>query len=335
MRIYLPFYVLLIFITFSCKNEKRFQYRKIAGLTQGTTFHITYEDKTGKDLSGQVDSIFKAFDLTFSEYVPNSTVSRVNRNDSTALFDDQFIEIFNKSMEINKETHGAFDLTVGPLVNAWGFGPEKKAIIDSSKIDSLLQYVGMEKIRLAGRKLVKNLPGIKIDVNSIAQGYAVDVVFRYFENLGIENFMVEIGGEVRTKGKNPKGDFWRIGLDKPVDGNNVAGEYLQTIILLDNKAITTSGNYRKFFEENGQKFSHIIDPHTGYPYKNNLLSVSVIANDALTADGYDTGLMVLGLEGARDLLKRHPELDAYMIYSDEKGQYQVEFTKGIKFDSEN
>ena len=238
-------------------------------------------------------------------------------------------------MEINKETHGAFDLTVGPLVNAWGFGPEKKAIIDSSKIDSLLQYVGMEKIRLVGRKLVKNLPGIKIDVNSIAQGYAVDVVFRYFENLGIENFMVEIGGEVRTKGKNPKGDFWRIGVDKPVDGNGVAGEYLQTIILLDNKAITTSGNYRKFFEENGQKFSHIIDPHTGYPYKNNLLSVSVIANDALTADGYDTGLMVLGLEGARDLLKRHPELDAYMIYSDEKGQYQVEFTKGIKFDSEN
>ena len=335
MRINLPFYVLLIFITFSCKNEKRFQYRKIAGLTQGTTFHITYEDKTGKDLSGQVDSIFKAFDLTFSEYVTNSIVSRVNRNDSTALFNDQFIEIYNKSVEINKETHGAFDLTVGPLVNAWGFGPEKKAIIDSSKIDSLLQYVGMEKIRLVGRKLVKNLPGIKIDVNSIAQGYAVDVVYRYFENLGIENFMVEIGGEVRTKGKNPKGDFWRIGVDKPVDGNNVAGEYLQTIILLDNKAITTSGNYRKFFEENGQKFSHIIDPHTGYPYKNNLLSVSVIAYDALTADGYDTGLMVLGLEGARDLLKRHPELDAYMIYSDEKGQYQVEFTKGIKFDSEN
>ena len=335
MRIRLPLYTLMVFVFNSCGNDKPAQYRKIAGFTQGTTFHITYEDKAGKNLSGSVDSIFKAFDLTFSEYIPNSIVSRINQNDSTAVFNDQFIEVYNKSVEINKETHGAFDLTVGPLVNAWGFGPEKKVKIDSSKIDSLLQYVGMEKIRLEGRKLIKDLPGIKIDVNSIAQGYCVDVVYRYFEALGIKNFMVEIGGEVRTKGKNPKGEFWRIGVDKPVDGNNMAGETLQTIILLDNKSVTTSGNYRKFFEENGQKFSHIIDPHTGYPYKNNLLSVTVIANDALTADGYDTGLMVLGLEGARALLKRHPELDAYMIYSDENGQYKIEYTHGIQFDKKN
>jgi thiamine biosynthesis lipoprotein len=224
---------------------------------------------------------------------------------------------------------------VGPLVNAWGFGPEKKVQIDSSKIDSLLQFVGMEKIRLQGRKLIKALPGIKIDVNSIAQGYAVDVVYRYLESLGIKNFMVEIGGEVRTKGKNPKGEFWKIGVDKPVDGSTAANESLQAIILLDNKSVTTSGNYRKYFEENGQKFSHIIDPHSGYPYKNNLLSVTVIANDAITADGYDTPLMVLGLEGAREVLKRHPELEAYMIYSDKNGKYQVEYTKGIQFYKEN
>ena len=335
MRIYLLLYALMAFIFISCNTDKPAIYRKIAGFTQGTTFHITYEDKADKDLSGSVDSIFKAFDLTFSEYIPNSIVSRINQNDSTALFDDQFIEVYNKSLEINRETQGAFDLTVGPLVNAWGFGPEKKTKIDPAKIDSLLQYVGMQKIRLAGRRLIKDLPGIKIDVNSIAQGYSVDVIYRFFEQLGINNFMVEIGGEVRTKGKNPKGDFWRIGVDKPAEGNYVAGESLQTVILLDNKAVTTSGNYRKYFEENGQKFSHIIDPHTGYPYKNNLLSVTVIANDALTADGYDTGLMVLGLEGARELLKKHPELEAYLIYSDESGQYQVEFTKGIQFDKEN
>ena len=147
--------------------------------------------------------------------------------------------------------------------------------------------------------------------------------------------MVEIGGEVRAKGKNPKGDLWRIGVDKPVEGNSVAGENLQTIILLDNESVTTSGNYRKFFEENGRKYSHIINPHTGYPYNNSLLSVTVIAKDALTADGYDTPLMVLGIEGARALLKLHPELEAYMIYSDERGQLQVEYTKGIKFDKEN
>ena len=334
MRILLPLCALFLLIFISCGTDKPAQYRKIAGFTQGTTFHITYEDKEEKDLSGQVDSIFKAFDLTFSEYIPNSIVSRINQNDSTVLLDDMFIEVFNKSLQISKETNGALDLTVGPLVNAWGFGPEKKANIDSAKIDSMLQYVGMEKVRIEGRKLVKDLPGIKIDVNSIAQGYTVDVIYRYFEKLGIENFMVEIGGEVRTKGKNPKGETWRIGVDKPVEGNNAAGESLQTIILLDNKSITTSGNYRKYFEENGQKFSHIIDPHTGYPYKNNLLSVTVIAKDALTADGYDTPLMVLGLEGARQFLKQHPELDAYMIYSDENGKYQVEFTKGIQFDKD-
>lgn len=337
MRNHLPFCPLLtlIIIFISCNTNKPAPYRKIAGMTQGTTFHITYEDKADKDLSGEVDSIFRAFDLTFSEYIPNSIVSRINQNDSTVLLDDMFIEVYNKSVEINKETNGDFDLTVGPLVNAWGFGPEKKVKIDSLKIDSLLQYVGMEKIRLEGRKLIKDLPGIKIDVNSIAQGYCVDVIYRYFESLGIKNFMVEIGGEVRTKGKNPKGDFWRIGVDKPTEGNNVAGETLQTIILLDNKSVTTSGNYRKFFEENGQKFSHIIDPRTGYPYKNNLLSVTVIAKDGLTADGYDTPLMVMGLEKAREFLKLHLELDAYMIYSDKSGQFQVEFTKGIKFDKEN
>jgi len=334
MRFYLPLYALLIFTLICCGTDKPTPYRKIAGFTQGTTFHITYEDKADKDLSGQVDSIFRAFDLTFSEYIPNSIVSRINQNDSTVLLDDMFIEVYNKSVEINKETHGALDLTVGPLVNAWGFGPEKKAKIDSSKIDSLLQYVGMDKIRLEGRRLIKKLPGIKIDVNSIAQGYCVDVIYHYFEQLGIKNFMVEIGGEVRTKGKNPKGEIWRIGVDKPVEGNNTAGESLQTIILIDNKSVTTSGNYRKFFEENGQKFSHIIDPHTGYPYKNNLLSVTVIAKDGLTADGYDTPLMVLGLEGARAVLKQHPELDAYMIYSDKDGQFQVEFTKGIQFDKD-
>lgn len=334
MRTHLPLYVLLISVFISCGTDKPAPYRKIAGFTQGTTFHITYEDKANKDLSGQVDSIFRAFDLTFSEYIPNSIVSRINHNDSTVVLDDMFIEVYNKSVEINKETNGAFDLTVGPLVNAWGFGPEKKAKIDSSKIDSLLQYVGMQKIHLVGRKLIKDLQGIKIDVNSIAQGYSVDVVYRYFETLGIKNFMVEIGGEVRTKGKNPKGELWRIGVDKPGEGDKAAGEVLQTIILLDNKSVTTSGNYRKYFEENGQKFSHIIDPHSGYPYKNNLLSVTVIAKDGLTADGYDTPLMVLGLDGARAFLKHHPELEAYMIYSDPNGQFQVEYTKGIQFDKE-
>lgn len=334
MKIRLPFCTLMVLIFVNCTTEKTAPYRKIAGITQGTTFHITYEDKADKDYSGVVDSIFKDFDLTFSEYIPNSLVSRINNNDSTVRLNDMFIGVFNKSVQINKETGGAMDLTVGPLVNAWGFGAEKKAVIDSAKIDSLLQYVGMDKVRIDGRRLVKSLPGIKIDVNSIAQGYCVDVVYRYLDHLGIKNFMVEIGGEVRTKGKNPKGELWRIGIDKPAEGSTAVGETLQSIILLDNQAVTTSGNYRKFFEENGRKYSHIIDPHSGYPYKNNLLSVTVIARDALTADGYDTPLMVMGLEGALAFLKLHPELEAYLIYTDQNGQFQVEHTKGIQFDQE-
>ena len=335
MKIHIPLCVLSILLIFSCIKEKPAQYRKIAGFAQGTNYHITYEDRANIDLKATVDSILKIFDLTFSAYIPNSIISRINRNDSTVLVNDMFIEVFNKSLEINNETNGALDLTVGPLVNAWGFGPEKRVKMNQSKIDSLLHYVGMQKVRIIGNRLIKDLPGIKIDVNSIAQGYSVDVMYRFLEKLGIKNFMVEIGGEVRTKGRNPKGDIWRIGVDKPTDGESVPGQSLQTIIFLDNKAITTSGNYRKYFEENGHKYPHIIDPHTGYPYKNSLLSVTVVAKDALTADGYDTPLMVLGLEGALAVLSRHPELAAYMIYSDENGRYQVKYTRGIDFDKEN
>ncbi len=335
MKIRIPLCALTILLFFSCIKEKPAQYRKIAGFTQGTNYHITYEDRANHDLTATVDSILKIFDLTFSAYIPNSIISRINRNDSSVLVNDMFIEVFKKSLEINKETNGALDLTVGPLVNAWGFGPEKRVKMDQPKIDSLLQFVGMQKVNIQGYKLVKDLPGIKIDVNSIAQGYSVDVIYRYFEKLGIKNYMVEIGGEVRSRGRNPKGEIWRIGVDKPTDGESVPGQSLQTIILLDNKAITTSGNYRKFFEENGRKYSHIIDPHTGYPYKNSLLSVTVIASDALTADGYDTPLMVLGLEGALAVLNRHPELAAYLIYADENGKYQVKYTRGIEFDKEN
>ena len=329
------FYVLIVVVSVSCSKTKPTQFRKIAGFTQGTTYHITYEDLVNKDLTRPVDSLLKIFDLTFSEYIPNSLVSRINSNDSTVVLNDMFIELYNKSVEISNETNGALDLTVYPLVSAWGFGPDRKLKMDQVKVDSILQYVGMKKIRIQGRKMIKDLPGIKIDVNSIAQGYSVDVMYRYFETLGIKNFVVEIGGEVRTKGKNPAGGIWRVGVDKPSEGSSKLGQNLQTVILIDNKSITTSGNYRKFFEEDGRKFSHIIDPHTGYPYRNSLLSVTVIAKDALTADGYDTPLMVLGLEGARAVLKRHPELEAYMIYSDENGQFQIEYTRGIEFDKEN
>jgi len=191
----------------------------------------------------------------------------------------------------------------------------------------------MHKIRLEGKKLIKDSPEITIDMNGIAQGYSVDIVCHFFDSKGIKNYVVEIGGEVRAKGLNDKGKLWRIGVDKPSYTDN-PGENLQVILSLDNKAMTTAGNYRNYFEENGIKYSHIIDPHTGNPVKNRLLSVTIVADDGLTADAYDTPCMVLGLEGTRELLKKHPELDAYLIFNDEQGNYQVEFTSGIKIEKQ-
>jgi FAD:protein FMN transferase len=331
LKIILLIFAIIILTITGCQVHQPGKYKHLAGSAQGTTYHITYENEIGIDLSNQIDSILKAFDLTFSNYIPNSIISRINSNDSTVEINDMFAEVFNKSAEVCKASGGAFDITVAPLVAAWGFGPKKKERASRAQIDSLMQYVGMKKIRLSGKKLIKDLAGITIDMNGIAQGYSVDIVSHFFDLKGIKNYIVEIGGEVRAKGKNDKGKTWRIGVDKP-SYTNSPGEDLQAILSLDNKAMTTAGNYRNYFEENGVKYSHIIDPHTGNPVKNRLLSVTIVADDALTADGYDTPCMVLGLEGTRNLLKKHPELDAYLIYNDEKGNYQVEYTKGIKLD---
>jgi FAD:protein FMN transferase len=321
-------FLLTLLLSLSCCIQPQMEFKRISGSAQGTTYHITYQTAVENDYSLQIDSILKAFDLTFSEYIPNSIVSRINRNDSTVEINDMFKVVFEKSLEVYKESGGAFDLTIAPLVNAWGFGPGEKRKA-SPNIDSLKQFVGMYKVKIEGKKLIKDLPGITLDVNGIAQGYSVDIVGDFFEKKGIKNYMVEIGSEVRAKGKNDKGKLWRIGVDKP-SYTKQPGEDLQTILSLDNKAMTTAGNYRSYFEENGVKYSHIIDPHTGKPIKNRLLSVTIVAPDALTADAYDTPCMVIGLEKTRELLKKHPELDAYLIFNDEQGNYQVEYTKGIE-----
>ena len=326
----------LLFIGFAllilsgCNFKSPLVYKHISGAAQGTTYHITYETEAATDYTNQVDSILKAFDLTFSEYIPNSIISRINRNDSTVEINQMFKVVFDKSMEVYKATGGAFDLTVGPLVDAWGFGPKEKRE-KSPNLDSIMPFIGMNKIKIAGNKIIKELPGITIDMNGIAQGYSVDIVAEFFEKKGIRNYMVEIGGEVTAKGKNDKGKLWRIGVDKP-SYTNQPGEDLQAILSLNDKAMTTAGNYRNYFEENGIKYSHIIDPHTGKPIKNRLLSVTIVAQDALTADAYDTPCMVLGLEKTRELLKKHPELDAYLVFNDEKGNYQVEYTRGIEIE---
>ena len=308
----------------------RGQYVKIAGFIQGTTYHITYESKTGRNLQHEIDSLLAAFDQSMSIYLPTSIISRINQNDPAVKADEIFIAVFNKSAEVWKETGGAFDITVAPLVNAWGFGFTASSDNDSAAIDSLLQYVGMNKVTLTGKKIIKANPNVMLDVNAIAQGYSVDLVSEYLENLRIKNYMVEIGGEVRVRGRNDKGNLWRIGIDKPVEGNMIPGSDLQVILQLDRKSLSTSGNYRKFYVKDGVKYAHTINPSTGFPALSNLLSATIIADDCMTADAYATACMVFGLEKSIDFLNKHRFLEAYLIFSDEKGEFNVYSTKGFE-----
>ncbi len=322
--------VIIFAILLISRKNSHGEYIKIAGFTQGTTYHITYRSTNGRNLQKQIDSLLADFDLSASIYLPNSIISKINKNNPNVLADEKFITLFKKSVEVNRKTNGAFDITVGPLVNAWGFGPAASSETDSSTIDSLLQYVGMEKVRLEGQRIIKSHPGIMLDFNAIAQGYSVDIVSKYLEKLGIKDYLVEIGGEVRTRGRNNKGNRWRIGIDKPIEGNLTPGENMQAILSPGRRALATSGNYRKFYEKDGMKYAHTINPATGYPVLSNLLSATVIAHDCITADAYATAFMVMGLEKTIAFLKKERSLDAYLIYSDEKGNFRVYCTKRIR-----
>lgn len=309
---------------------KKGEYKTLVGFAQGTTYHIIYESKRGENFQALVDSFLTDFDGSLSTYQPNSLISRFNRNEPGTLADDKFTAIFNKSYEVFKNTNGAFDITVGPVVNAIGFGNTDTLQVDSTMIDSLLQYVGMEKVSLKDGVLIKQNNNILLDVNAIAQGYSVDLVAELLEKKKIRNYMVEIGGEVRARGKNERNQVWRIGIDKPLEGNMIPGADLQAILRLNNRSLATSGNYRKYYEKNGIKFVHTIDPKTGYPVVSNLLSATVVASDCTTADAYATALMVFGVDRSINFLKENKFLEAYLIYSDQEGRFRVYSTKGLQ-----
>lgn len=236
--------------------------------------------------------------------------------------DHYFIACFNKAKEVWKNTNGAFDPTVYPLVNAWGFGPGKKQKIEKPIIDSILQFVGFDLIKLKGKYIVKKDKRVALDFNAFAQGYSVDVVSQFLNTKGVKSYIVEIGGEVYAKGKKSDGGSWTIGIEKPID--NKEGENpLKAIVKLEDLAVATSGNYRRFIIENGVKYVHHIDPKTGYPTKNNLLSASIFSKECISSDANATGVLVMGLEKAKEFLNKHTELQAYLIFSDENGNYQV------------
>lgn len=321
--------LIVVLLLTACQNKKS-EYKKISGFAQGTTYNITYENSTNEDYSQDIDSILKAFDKSCSIYDSTSIISKINNNDPGVEADDWFVAVFNKSAEVNTASGGAFDITVGPVVNAWGFGVGPVAKHDTAYIDSLLQYVGMEKVKLEGRKVIKKYPGVKLDVNALAQGFSVDVVCDFFKSKGIRNYLVEIGGEVRGKGTNARDKYWHIGIDKPSEGNMNPGKALQAIIEINNKSLATSGNYRAFYEEKGVKYAHTIDPKTGFPARNTLLSATVVCDDCMTADAYATSFMVVGLEKSKELLAKLKGIEVYFVYSNQQGEYDVYFSEGMK-----
>lgn len=328
---------LLLILTAVVSCKRNITWDRFTGFTQGTTYSVVFGNNGKYDpqkIKANVEKILHDFDMSLSLYQDSSVISRVNRNEEVKI-DDYFREVFLRSVEIYKITGGAFDPTVAPIVRAWGFGPDSHKNFRAGSLDSLLNLVGMDKVKLDDHVLIKSDPRISLDFNAIAQGYAVDVIYDYFNSEGFKEFLVEIGGEVRVKG-DKGGAFWKIGIDRPEENNFIPGSDLQAVISIKDRALATSGNYRKFYVEDGIKYSHTIDPRTGFPVRSTLLSATILAENCALADGIATACMVMGKESSIRFLQDNPQFEAYLIFSDDKGNFQTWSTPGFeKFISEN
>ena len=296
------------------------------GTIFGTFYHIKYV--YSEDLQADILKRLYEVDASLSAFNKNSVLSRINRNEDVTV-DSLFADVFNLSMQVSRETDGAFDITIAPLVNAWGFGPQGKKELTGKEVDSLLQIVGYEKVKLTDGKVVKADSRMQLDCNAVAKGYGVDRVADLLNSLGIKDYMVEIGGEIVAKGQNPDGRPWRIGISKPEESPDAPNSN-QIILRVNNTALATSGNYRNYYYKNGRKYTHTVNPRTGLPFQHTLLSASVMAPDCATADAYATAFMVMGMEQAKAVLKKHPELQAYFIYSADNGQTATWHTPDLK-----
>lgn len=310
------------------RHNRTIPYQIDNGLIFGTVYKVTYQ--YDENLKEEIEAALKRFDGSLSPFNDTATITRVNHNEDFVP-DTFFINVFRRSMEISKETDGAFDITVAPLANAWGFGFKKGTFPDSAMIDSLQEITGYTKVNLSAEgKVMKQDPRIMLSCSAIAKGYAVDVIAQLLEQKGIRNFMVDIGGEIVVRGENPKKDLWRIGINKPVDDSLSMNQEIQTVLNITNIGMATSGNYRNYYYKDGKKYAHTIDPRTGYPVQHNILSATVIARDCMSADAYATAFMVMGLEEAEQFANAHPDIDAYFIYSDENGKLQTFLTNGME-----
>jgi FAD:protein FMN transferase len=314
--IYLLYVIVLGCFSFM-KIPKRLSYIKVelTGFAQGTTWHITYYDTDTLVKKSQVDSIMEVIDSSLSIYKPYSRIVAFNKSRSGIKIDQHFRNVVKKSLDTYRQTNGLFDITVLPIVEAWGFGAKKiEKEPDSSVIRSLLGCVGSRFLKLRNSDLIKLRPCVRVDVNGIAQGYTVDVIAGFLERNGVSDYIVEVGGEIRVHGKKrPENTPFKIGIEAPSDDDPEFAP-VEKIVVVDSGAITTSGNYRKYYESKGKKISHLMDPRTGYSVQNELISVTVYAKDAITADAYDNALMVMGLRQALRFVEKRSDLAAHFIY---------------------
>lgn len=317
---YLPL-LILIFAFSACKQQPS-KYIYNEGFIYGTMYHMVYESPKGQDFQDEITEKLAGYNKIFSTYDKESTISKINNNIDIKP-EPEFITCFKRAEEVSKITHGAFDITCGPMVNAWGFGPEEKEKMTPEIIDSLKAITGYQKVKLVDGKIIKENLHMKLDMSAISKGYTCDLMGDFLRAKGCKNYMVEIGGEVVAKGKNEKGNIWTIGISKPDENAFFASNDFQAKIHLPDRALATSGNYRNFYVENGKKYAHTIDPKTGYPVQHSVLSSTVLADNCMTADAFATAFMVLGMENGIQIIQEHPELQVYFIYADDDGKNQI------------
>ena len=331
MKLYNTFYkhILLFLFTIlliSCKSsskEAELTYYQESGEIFHTTFHIKYE--YDRSVSEEIMEALQRFDDSLNPFKENSIIGKVNNNVPVKL-DSMFLKVFNKSMEVARITDGKFDITASPFINAWGFGFKDMDNVTKEKIDSMKPFVGYNKIRIENGEIIKDDPRVQINTSGISKGYSCDVVAYMLQELGIKNYMVEIGGEITMKGVTEKANCWRLGIDKPPDDSTAMRRELQIILSICDKAVATSGNYRNYYMKDGVKYSHTIDPLTGYPSEQNILGATIIADDCMTADAYATAFMAMGLDKSVGVAHKIPGLHYYFIYVKPDGSVDSMFS---------
>ena len=324
----LPFLTLLVIGTILIIRQQRsIPYHTDKGGIFGTFYTVTYQSE--ENLQKEIVAELMKVDSALSMFNEQSIISHINREKGGEA-NEMFMEVFHKAMEVSKETDGAFDITVAPLVNAWGFGFKDGEMPTRHQVDSIRRFIGWQKVSAKGNTIKKSDRRVMLDCSAIAKGYGVDMVAQLLKSKGITNYMVEIGGEVITSGISPRRVPWRIAVIKPTDDTLSVNNERQAVLNVTDKAMATSGNYRRFYYKGGKRYAHTIDPRTGYPVQHNILSATVLAPDCTTVDAYATSFMVMGLEKAQAILEKHPELMAYLIYTDKDNKLAVWHSPSMK-----